>query len=108
MSNLELEIERLKKRLEIIETNTPEIRQYYQVQRDETARQAKKANPVSNLDENNLVILEAELENLLRGNNPTPQERQRIQELRVKIAHLKNDPQSQSGNPNTRQRPDRD
>lgn len=101
MTKEEADFQRLAKRVEIL--------QYYLEKRDDTfRREMQKANLslFKNIDTGNLAVLEAELKNLELGNNTTPQERARIQELRVKIAQIKNSG-SVGGNQNTQQRPDR-
>jgi hypothetical protein len=68
------------------------------------ARMFKRQNPVSNVDENNLVILEAELKNLQLLQHQDVDTQVRIEYLKRKIAELK-EKGTPGGNPNTQRRP---
>ena len=85
MGELEKEIAYLKRRVETM--------QYYLEKRDDSFRKKMHSMnlsliPRQNLDEGNLSVLKAELANLKLGNNPTPEESQRIANLETKIAEL--------------------
>lgn len=103
MTNLEKEISKLKQRVEIL--------QYYIEKNDSRFRdQMRKMNlsviKRQNLDTKNLAVLQAELKNLELGNNPTPEEQERIKKLKAEIERLEQSGES-GGNPNTQPRPDR-